>query len=86
MALEKRINWILSSIGIATAAISIGLLLSTVAFADSGCNAGISCPNGNPIACACVNGTCTSDAKCVTCNCNPTTASDRQCCKADEFD
>lgn len=69
MRFNKHTNWILATLGLASAALSLVLLLSTTTV-FAACTAQVDC-GGTPLKCSCPgNGTCTSSGgNCVKCTC-----------------
>jgi hypothetical protein len=73
MSRKKIINWILSSVGVLSIAVSLTFLI-TPAYAAFGCSATASgCAAGGAASCDCPDGgSCSSGAGWVVCSCNDT--------------
>ena len=81
MTHRKRINWVLSTLGFLSIAISLAFLI-TPAYAYFGCSATASgCAAGGASTCDCPGGgSCSSGAGWVVCSCNdPSQSSAGQC-------
>jgi hypothetical protein len=79
MPISKRTNWLLSSLGLLSAAFSLVMLFSTTVFAS--CSATIVCAGGGSVSCNCIGqGVCQGGSKCVTFACSGQPVSEPQCC------
>ena len=81
VTINKQINWILASLGLASAALSVVMLHSTTTV-FAACTASIDC-GGTPLQCSCPgSGTCTATTNCVTCTCQGEPPPLPHCCIA----
>lgn len=78
MSVNKRTNWILSSVGLLSVALSLIVLFATPVYAS--CSASVPC-GGQQMSCSCPgSGTCESDGPCITCTCIGAPKTPRTCC------
>lgn len=78
MNVNKRTNWILSSVGLFSVALSVIVLFATPVYAS--CSASVPC-GGSTMSCSCAgSGSCESEGQCVTCVCSGQPKAPKDCC------
>lgn len=80
MPIRKRVNWVISSLGLLSIFLSLAFVITTTSYAEEGCSATASCSAGSA-KCDCPSGgTCNGGNGFVQCICNnPTESSSGTC-------
>ncbi len=78
MILGKRINWILSALGLFSIVFSLAFLFTTTAYA--GCQTTVNCGGGSTGCNCATGGNCSKTGLCYNCTCNEPEGSSAGCC------